>query len=124
MDDNFIPSTLEECFEALDNMLPAEEKEKIRTWSEDEMGFCHFGLGMWMRNNWGLWGGGNLRDWFNAHDVWHADDMSGIILTSYWRRMHNEPLLLDEQVQYYSDYWEKAGVDVKANALKARECGE
>lgn len=45
-----IPKTKEECFAILDEMLTAEEKAKIAE-MEDTIDM-HFGLGMWIRNNW------------------------------------------------------------------------
>ena len=35
------------------------------------------------------------------------DDMSGIILDSFWRHLNQKPIKLDEQVKYYQDYWKK-----------------
>lgn len=43
----------------------------------------HMGIGRWIRNNWGLWSGGPLADFFVAHGVRHPDDMSGTILHAY-----------------------------------------
>lgn len=66
----------------------------------------HFGIGMWMRNNWGLWDKeSDLHKWFNSIGIWHADDMSGIILTSLKRRLLGQPLGVEDQVRYYQAYW-------------------
>lgn len=54
-----IPATLEECFPALDRMLSPEVREKLRS-GETAPAALHFGLGMWIRNNWGLWKGSAL----------------------------------------------------------------
>lgn len=45
-----IPKTKEECFAILDEMLTAEEKAKIAE-MKDTIDL-HFGLGLWIRNNW------------------------------------------------------------------------
>ena len=45
-----IPKTKEECFAILDEMLSEEEKKSIVE-MEDTVDM-HFGLGMWIRNNW------------------------------------------------------------------------
>lgn len=104
-----IPSTLKECFEALDIIIGAEDQEFIRNADEDEMvSQCHFGLGRWIRNNWGLWShDSNLYRYFNNLGLEHPDDMSGVIMTSYWRHKHNQSLNLAEQIKYYQDYWDK-----------------
>ena len=79
----------------------------MRVGTEDDMTQYHMGLGMWMRNNWGLWGGSRLAAWFNAQGINHPDDMSGIILDSFWRYLNGKPIKLDEQVKYYQGYWKK-----------------
>ena len=45
-----IPKTKEECFVILDEMLSDEDKQSIVE-MEDTIEL-HFGLGMWIRNNW------------------------------------------------------------------------
>jgi hypothetical protein len=65
----------------------------------------HFGFGLWMRNNWQLWGGSRLSKYFNSLEIYHPDDMSGIILVSYHRYLNNKDIQLDEQIKYYKDYW-------------------
>ena len=47
------PKTTEEAFELIDKMLTDEEKcnaikQKASTFSSEQ----HFGLGLWVRNNW------------------------------------------------------------------------
>ena len=102
-----IPATLEECFVKLDKILDSESIKKITSMKEDEIFNLHFSLGMWIRNNWGLWEGSELSKWFNSLGIYHPDDMSGIILQSYWRYKHNQPVKLEEQIQIYKNYWKK-----------------
>lgn len=45
-----IPKTKEECFAILDKILSDEDKQSIKE-MEDTIDL-HFGLGMWIRNNW------------------------------------------------------------------------
>lgn len=104
-DETYIPKDLDDCFVQLKELLKPEDIEKMKGGAEDDMIEYHFGLGMWMRNNWGLWGGSRLAEWFNARGVQHPDDMSGIILDSFWRHLNEKPVKLDEQVKYYQDYW-------------------
>lgn len=44
------PKTKQECFDMLDEMLTQEDKDAIAQ-MEDTVDL-HFGLGMWIRNNW------------------------------------------------------------------------
>jgi hypothetical protein len=104
-----IPTNLEACFEAIRKMMPEEELDQFKGGSEnDVIAKCHFGFGQWLRNNWGLWKGSKLKDWFVEKGLQHADDMSGVILTSFWRQLNDKPIDLDAQIKHYQDYWKKA----------------
>ncbi len=106
-EDIYIPKDLNDCFVQLKKLLKPEDIKKMRRGTEDDMIQYHFGLGMWLRNNWGLWKGSRLTKWFNAQGINHPDDMSGIILDSFWRHLNDKPIKLEEQIKYYKDYWEK-----------------
>ena len=86
-----IPKTKEECFAILDEMLSQEDKDAI-TQMEDTIDL-HFGLGMWIRNNW-IYPQSNeavealLRQFDDEADddmplFIHPDDYSSMILDSY-----------------------------------------
>ncbi len=98
----YVPKDLDECFVELKRLLKPAEIEEIRSSNEDDMILHHFGLGMWMRNNWGLWGGSRLAEWFSERGLMiHPDTMSGIILTSFWRHLNNKPIDIDGQLKPY-----------------------
>jgi hypothetical protein len=100
------PASLEEAVTQLTKILPDTTQQKVLSMTEEEfLGGSHFGLGMWIRNNWGLWRGGELAKEFETKGIFHPDDMSGIILTSYYRQLHNQDWKVDEQIKYYQDYW-------------------
>jgi hypothetical protein len=103
----YIPKNLNDCFVQLKKLLKPEDIEKMKSGTEDDMIQYHFGLGMGIRNSWGLWGGSRLAKWFNAQGIKHPDDMSGIILDSFWRHLNDKPIKLKEQIKYYQDYWKK-----------------
>lgn len=104
--DAAIPTTMEEAFTALDAMLSDEDKEQIRSDRECEMIRLHFGLGMWMRNNWGLWQGSALADLLTEEGIHHPDDMSGVILDSYWRYLNDLPIELEVQAERLRQFYE------------------
>lgn len=106
-----IPTTLAETYPAMAKTLGPEKIEQIHRGTEDDISRLHFGFGMWMRNNWHLWSVGPLVDWFKRHGIHHADDMSGIILTSFYRQLHGKPIQLEEQVEKYRAHWKRAGLD-------------
>ena len=106
-DEIYIPRDLDDCFARLEEILQPEDVEMMKSGTEDDMIQYHFGLGMWMRNNWGLWGDSRLARWFNAQGIQHPDDMSGIILDSFWRHLNEKPIHLKEQIEHYQDYWKE-----------------
>jgi hypothetical protein len=92
-----VPATLNETFVALECELTPSELREIR-FSDDMIGY-HFGLGMWMRNNWGLWAGGPLAQHFGALGIDHPDNMSGVILGAVWRHANGLPVDLGGEVR-------------------------
>jgi len=102
---DYIPVDLDDCFEHLKLLLPAKTLADRAASPEKAMASYHFSIGMQLRNRWGLWSGSRLALWFNTIGIYHADDMSGIILTSFWRLLNEKPILLEEQVKFYQDYW-------------------
>lgn len=101
------PHDLRGAMRALDRLLSPEEIEQLRS-GELDPASLHMGLGMFLRSHWGLWHRSPLARWFRLRGVWHADDMSGIILESYVRRLRGEPIRLREQIAYYEAYWKAA----------------
>jgi glutathione peroxidase-family protein len=104
----YIPKDLEDAFSELKKMLSPALLNEIRLKSEKDVIEYHHGFGTWLRNNWGLWAGSRLAQYFRQLGINHPDDMSGIILTSFWRYLHSQPIKLEEQVEYYKEYWRKA----------------
>lgn len=81
----YIPKNLQEAFLELDKELSEiDKKEMTALKSRKDMIKYHMGLGMWMRNNWGLWGGSRLQKYFTDKGMWHPDGMSTVILFFYW----------------------------------------
>lgn len=103
-----VPTTLQECFAALERELSAEDLQEFRDTPEPELARFHLGLGMGLRNRWGLWGGSPLARHLGGLGLQHPDDMSGLILTSFWRHLHGVPLDVEGQVAAYQLYWEEA----------------
>ncbi|MFB6342771.1 DUF6794 domain-containing protein [Saccharicrinis sp. FJH62] len=81
----YIPKNIEECFYQLNKILEPRFVEKIKNLnnSSETIRF-HFGLGMWIRNNWGLWGGSRLQLYMQKRGIEHPDSMSGVILSYYY----------------------------------------
>lgn len=82
--DVYVPKDLGESFAELDKLLPEVDRAEMRALPQrGGMIRYHIGLGTWMRNNWGLWGGSRLQKYFNDHGVTHPEEMSALILYHY-----------------------------------------
>jgi hypothetical protein len=89
-----------------------ESKEPINKDETEFLADCHFGYGRWLRNNWGLWlPDSPLVNEFNKLRIWHADDMSSILLTSAHRLYSGKSVDLEKQAAHFHEYWGKQGVD-------------
>lgn len=102
--DFYVPANLEDCFRVLDESISESDIDRLRRGAlgSTEM---HFGLGMSLRNAWELWTGSRLSEYFNGLGIYHPDDMSSIILDSYISHVRELPIRLEEQVEFYIEYW-------------------
>ena len=86
----YIPKDLQDCFLQLDKMLSTKSKTEIKNLkNKAETIKYHHGLGMSLRNSWGLWGGSRLQKYFLDRKVNHPDGMSSIILEYYYDWLNN-----------------------------------
>ncbi|MEW5803411.1 MAG: DUF6794 domain-containing protein [bacterium] len=118
-----IPKNLDECFIELQRMLGSLVVNEIRNEKESDICMVHYGLGTSLKNRWELWHTlSPLTQYFNRLGIFHADDMSDIILTSFWRYLNNKPLALDELIELYQGFWlhfdEKAASSQEARSQK------
>lgn len=73
-------------------MLPASMVKSMRLSTDAYLLHKHFGLGMWMRNNWGLWSEqSRLKKYFDSLGIRDADDVLSLILTSCWGHLNPKP---------------------------------
>ena len=115
------PKTLEEAHQELEELLSKDDLAKIDAMkSEKEMITYHFGLGMGMRNSWSLWRGGPLARNMNKLGFHHPDDMSGVILATFWCKRHMKDFRLQERAAYYEVYW-KAAADPPKTAKDPKD---
>jgi hypothetical protein len=101
-----IPTNLEECFEVLKTFDGVKEFKLVE--EKRVVGLYHFNLGQHLRNDWKLWDESDkskLVDYFNKLGIYHADDMSGIILLSFHRHLNSKPIELEKQVKVYEKFW-------------------
>lgn len=102
-----MPETLDEALNAFDEIDMADLSAWIQMSEEHAIVIAHHGVGRLIRNEWHLWRGGKLSQWFNERGVKHADDMSSIILTSLHRKKNGKDIDLEGQIVKYRTHWEK-----------------
>jgi hypothetical protein len=119
-----IPTTLEEAHLQLERQFSKEELAKIDAMkSEDEMTQYHFGLGMDIRNGWELWKGSALAQHMRKLGFIHPDDISAVILATFWCKRHGKDFRLKERADYYAAYW-KAEADPPPTAKDPKDGSE
>lgn len=84
----YIPKDIDEAIDSLDTILSEKDKRFIADSlsMEDFCADAHFGVGMWMRNEWGLWSGSRLQKFLTKKKVYHPDEMSYEILKAYYKK--------------------------------------
>jgi len=72
--------------------LSDREKATIAAMAESDLIGLHFGLGMWIRNNLGLWQGNDaLMQAIRARDqAIHPDDVSMAMIAAVWERLRED----------------------------------
>ena len=119
LDQEPTPKTLEEALNALDRGSSGAVVLKMRSRDESVTIELHETLGLWIRNSWGLNGHyGLLYQDLSAHGLSYADDMSAVILTSWWRHIHREPLNLEEQVARHNEFNETMRLRLRSSLLQ------
>lgn len=112
--------TLDDCIELIKELAdgdPEGFKEWINSNEENAIINTHHSLGRFIRNELKLWYNGSPVKWFNKHGIYHADDMSGIILTSAHRKFNNKDVKLEEQIKKYRKYWDEHSPEVNEGKI-------
>lgn len=121
---NDLPSNLDEAVKKLLDIITQDEFQvnELEKYKDSELEFTssiHHFLGRNLRNEWNLWWYENHKsktwpkekpkivEYFNNLKIYHADDMSGIILTTVYRTFFHLPINLDKQIEVYHNHWIK-----------------
>ncbi|MEJ7559371.1 MAG: DUF6794 domain-containing protein [Pedobacter sp.] len=95
--DVYIPKNLHECLTELDKIVDFEGKKQVLDPKDAWQLNSHMGgLGMWIRNNWGINGGSRLSKYFHDRNIGTGtsgnDEISGVIITQYikWLKGDNK----------------------------------
>ena len=100
------PNTVEEALERVVSDLEPSEFDFIK---KEGIALLHHSLGRAIRNEWGLWDKESklYKDFRNTLGLWHADDMSGILLEHIECFVKGSKFDMRRKAQYYKDYWMK-----------------
>ena len=81
------PTPLEAAVECVIAQLSEEHAARIKAAAPEEIALMHFGLGQWIRNNFGLWGDSPLRDFLAAKGIADEDEMSVEVIRAVQARL-------------------------------------
>lgn len=83
------PATIDEAVGVVIATLSDEDKVLIAAMPQFELIGMHFGLGMWIRNNLGLWQGNDalMRSIRKRDPGAHPDDVSMLVIEDVWKRL-------------------------------------
>jgi hypothetical protein len=82
------PTTVEEAVQVLLAKLDTQTIERPRTHRRKDLIGHHFGLGMWIRDNFGLWKDDSAL--LEDTGQWDPDDASIGIIEALWERLQAE----------------------------------
>ncbi len=126
-EETFHPKNLDQATNYIIDLVSKDQNslDMLKEYEDDERGFVselHHSTGMNIRNDWFLWWSDDhsysgwpkeipsIVKYFNDLKIYHADDMSSIILTSAYRKFFNLRIDLDKQIEKYHEHWlEHAG---------------
>ncbi|MES2187938.1 MAG: DUF6794 domain-containing protein [Pseudomonadota bacterium] len=83
-----LPQTVEGAVEVLLDLISENEQAMLADLPEEDLAGLQLGMGMWIRENMGLWQGNEelLAD-TGAYD---PDDASAVIIRAFWSRVRAE----------------------------------
>jgi len=97
MTDNLkdLPKNVAQAVKRLKKELPLEDKGIIKDMQEDDLTGLHISLGVYIRNEFGLWSGNNelmesCRS-VSGVDELHEDSASAVIISELWRQLQKMP---------------------------------
>jgi hypothetical protein len=107
--DQRVPRNLEDCFVELEKLLGPQQIAELKKTSED--GLCNYtggpGLGMQLRNLWGLRGHTPLVKYFNSYGITNGATMSSLIIECYWKKLNSMPVDLRAEVEQLDNKWKR-----------------
>lgn len=106
------PTTLDDAYAVLESVLKIDEEyEAFKECNFGDLVKYHWGLGRWIRNEFGLWEKKELFDNLKELGLLHPKDMSQVIIESYHAKINeaDDTYDIDDEVIKYNEYWEENG---------------
>lgn len=82
-----IPKTVDEAVKTLAKIVSKEDRDYI---IENGAISVHDSMGRWIRNEWGLWTGSELKNELKKKGFEHPDDMSNYIIEEFIKYLNNK----------------------------------
>lgn len=82
-----LPKTVDEAVDEIIATFPRDVLEKLASMTEEDLIECHFGLGLWIRNNFGLWKGNKALLEDAGSDI--PDTASMTIIRTVWQKLRD-----------------------------------
>ena len=99
LDGTYIPKDLTDVFVELNRLIDKPSQAKFKAASEKEVVHkLYFSLGRWMTVNWGFYEGSRLSEFLRQLELYHPEDMSRFLITTYHRNLNKSKLDVKELV--------------------------
>jgi len=118
-----VPNTLDEAIETILAQLTPANIQDIMHIEEGDVEVAHGrseNLDMYMclnglriRNDWRLWDATShsLSSWFADHEIYHADDMSGIVCKAVWMNLKGlGEINIEQEAEWFKQWWDLHGL--------------
>jgi WD40 repeat protein len=97
-------SCVEDCFDEITKIYDPAYIKRFRECPKEQLhtytrGMCGIGFGSDLRNMWKLRQHSPLVEYFNRLGIANGENMSDIIIRSYWRHLNNQPIELELQLE-------------------------
>lgn len=96
-----ISQNLDSCFIKMSDILTEEDIDNFKNTAEDEVPKYHFTIGRLIRNNCGLLAESALAQYFRDKGIDGPDDMSEIVLESFYLYLNKKDFQIDERIRQY-----------------------
>lgn len=81
----YLPKTVDEAVSLLLELMPAGEQVKVAQVEVEHLERLHLGMGIWVRNNFGLWSSND--DLMADTGALDADGAAAVITRAFWQKL-------------------------------------